>query len=87
VLLAVSSILRDRVLTATGGPDELRINLDLSDSDTSAVASMDGPAAARALGVVEEARAALADETNLNPRLVLERAFLEVAGVGALSGR
>jgi DNA polymerase-3 subunit delta' len=87
VLLAVSSILRDRVLTASGGPDELRINLDLSDSDTSAVASMDGPAAARALGVVEEARAALADETNLNPRLVLERAFLEVVGVGALSGR
>jgi hypothetical protein len=32
---------------------------------------------------IEEARAALADETNLNAKLVLEEAFLTLAGVAA----
>ena len=41
---------------------------------------MDAADAARSLGAVEEARAALADETNLNPKLVLEQAFLRISG-------
>ena len=73
VLLSVSSILRDRIVTAAGGDPALRMNVDLeTEGDT--------VAAARALGAIEEARAALADETNLNPRLVLEGAFLQVVG-------
>jgi hypothetical protein len=36
-------------------------------------------ASARGLAAIEEARAALAEELNLNPRLVLERAFLQLA--------
>ena len=31
------------------------------------------------LAAMEEARAALADEVNLNPRLVVERAFLQLS--------
>jgi DNA polymerase-3 subunit delta' len=72
VLLASSSILRDRVLAGGGADPSLRINLDLEPQG-------DPAAAARALGAMEEARAALADETNLNPRLVLEQAFLKAA--------
>ena len=73
VLLGVSSILRDRILTATDGDPSLRINVDLNEAGGAA-------RAARSLGAVEEARAALADETNLNPRLVLEQAFLRISG-------
>jgi len=40
-------------------------------------------AAVAGLGAIEEARAALADDVNLNPRLVVERAFLQVAGRAA----
>ena len=40
---------------------------------------MDLAASARGLAAIEEARAALAEELNLNPRLVLERAFLQLA--------
>jgi hypothetical protein len=36
------------------------------------------PASAAALAGVEEARAALAEDLNLNTRLVLEQAFLRV---------
>jgi hypothetical protein len=73
VLLSVSSILRDRIVTAAGGDSALRMNVDLETGG-------DPVAAARSLGAIEEARAALADETNLNPRLVLESAFLQVVG-------
>jgi hypothetical protein len=41
----------------------------------------EGPApslAARGLAAAEEARAALAEDVNLNPRLVLEHAFLQL---------
>ncbi len=76
VLLAGSSILRDRVLASVGGDAGWRVNLDLETPGGAARAS------ARGLGAMEEARAALADETNLNTRLVLERAFLQVARSG-----
>jgi DNA polymerase-3 subunit delta' len=73
VLLAVSSLLRDRVLAASGGDPAGLINLDRPPEPG------DRDSAARAMGHVEEARAALADDTNLNVRLVLEGAFLKVA--------
>jgi hypothetical protein len=41
------------------------------------------PAAGLALGAVEEARADLADETNLNVRLTLERLFLRLSASAA----
>ncbi len=72
VLLAASSLLRDRVASGRGGPSAPLMNLDLP------AEAGDVVAAARALGVIEEARAACADETNLNLRLVLEGAFLKV---------
>jgi DNA polymerase-3 subunit delta' len=72
VLLSASSLLRDRIATARGGGGAQRLNLDLPAD------AADPVAAARAMGIVEEARAAAADETNLNLRLVLEDAFLKV---------
>ena len=75
VLLAASSILRDRIVTATGGDRSTQINLDLEIGG-------DPVRAARAMGAIEEARSALAEEFNLNPRLVLEHAFLQVAQNG-----
>jgi len=73
VLLAVSSLLRDRVVVAVGGEDDLLMNPDLRPT----VGGVREPAAA--LAAVEEARAALAEELNLNARLVLEQAFLRAA--------
>ncbi len=72
VLLAASAALRDRVVAAVGGGGDLLINLDRPASRGSIEAD------ARALAAVEEARAALAEDLNLNARLILERAFLRV---------
>ena len=77
VLLSVSSLLRDRVAVGNGARPGLRINLDLEPGEGSPAG------AARAMGAIEEARAALADETNLNVRLVLEDAFLKVSALAA----
>jgi DNA polymerase-3 subunit delta' len=76
-LLALAAFYRDRVALASGVPVGSVINLDLEET----LAAADRPAAqaARAMGAVEEARADLADETNLNARLVLERLFLRLA--------
>lgn len=73
-LLALSAALRDEVVLASGADGDLLINVDrppgIREDGRRASAS------ARAMGAVEEARADLADETNLNARLVLERLFL-----------
>jgi DNA polymerase-3 subunit delta' len=74
VLLAASSILRDRIASAAGGSPELAMNPDLTSDPGLAV-----PDAARAFAAIEAARAELAEDVNLNPRLVLERAFLSLA--------
>jgi DNA polymerase-3 subunit delta' len=75
VLLAASSIVRDRVAAAVGTDAGALINLDLGvDAD-------DLRTATDRLAAFEEARAALADDINLNPRLVLERAFLRCASM------
>jgi len=77
VLLAASSIARDRVAAAVGTDPGALINVDAG------IESSDVVTATAQLAALEEARAALADDVNLNPRLVLERAFLRCAAVAA----
>ena len=72
VLLAASALLRDRVVAAVGGGGELLMNPDI------APLAEPIPASAHGLAAIEEARGALAEELNLNVRLVLERAFLQL---------
>jgi DNA polymerase-3 subunit delta' len=75
VLLAASSIARDRVAAAVATDAGALINLDL------ALDAGDLTGTTAQLAAFEEARAALADDVNLNPRLVIERAFLRCASV------
>ena len=78
-LLALEAWFRDALLVATGGDAAWAINIDKPPAGD----RIDPADAARAIQALEEGRAALADETNLNPRLVLEEAFLQLAPVGA----
>ena len=80
VLLAASALLRDRVVASIGGGSDMLLNPDVPASGGDL---RDVPAAASALAACEEARAALADDVNLNTRLVLEQAFLRLAPVAA----
>jgi len=75
VLLGVSALVRDRVAVAVGGGSEVMMNPDLEPPPG------DVAAAAGAMAAVEEARAALAEDLNLNTRLVLEQAFLRVGQI------
>jgi DNA polymerase III subunit delta' len=78
VLLAVSSLLRDGIVSMVAASPDLLINVDLEPSPAARpVASAAGFAA------VEEARASLAEDLNLNQRLVLEQAFLRVGAAAA----
>jgi DNA polymerase-3 subunit delta' len=79
VLLSASTLIRDRLLAATGGDPAWRVNLDLDPEAEPGLMGLAPAAAGRALGRLEETRAAVADETNLNLRLVLEEAFLALA--------
>jgi DNA polymerase-3 subunit delta' len=81
VLLGASSIARDRVAAAVGTDAGSLINLDAG------IEGADVAAATAQLAALEEARAALADDVNLNPRLVLERAFLRCSAEGARGPR
>ncbi|HEX6262249.1 MAG TPA: DNA polymerase III subunit [Actinomycetota bacterium] len=74
-LLALEAWYRDALLISTGGDPSWVINMDL-DWSADGVSSASAAAAIEAL---EEARAALADDTNLNAKLVVERAFLRIA--------
>jgi hypothetical protein len=78
-LLALAADYRDRVAVASGGGLQTVLNVDRLDVFGSD--GMDPAAAAVAMGAVEEARAHLADETNLNARLILERLFLRLASL------
>jgi DNA polymerase-3 subunit delta' len=78
VLLAVSSLLRDRIASAVGGGAEVLLNPDLEPDD-----SLGMPRAAAGLSGVEAARAALAEDFNLNTRLLLEQAFLRLGELAA----
>ncbi|MGZ5307364.1 MAG: hypothetical protein ACXWEG_11585, partial [Actinomycetota bacterium] len=77
-LMAVSSLLRDRIASAIGGGPDLFMNPDLVPDDRLSVVR-----AARGLSGIEQARADLAEDLNLNPRLLLERAFLRLAELAA----
>lgn len=72
VLLAASALLRDRVASAAGVASIDLLNPDLAIDDLPVVR------AAAGLAGMEEARAALAEDINLNVRLVLEHAFLRL---------
>jgi DNA polymerase-3 subunit delta' len=76
-LSALSSQYRDTVVLAVGVPDPPLINLDLPQQARGR--GGDATSAALAMGAVEEARALLADETNLNARLILERLLLQLS--------
>ncbi len=78
VMLGVSSLLRDRIASSVGVPGDELVNPDLAPrADVTVVR------AARGLAGVEAARADLAEDLNLNTRLVLERAFLCLAEIAA----
>ncbi len=78
VLLGVSALLRDRVAAAVGEPREALLNPDIApDDELSVVRATEG------LAGMEEARAALADDVNLNTRLVVEQAFLQLTAASA----
>jgi DNA polymerase III subunit delta' len=81
-LLALEAWFRDALLAGAGGDPAWSINLDRPQ----AAGTVPLPEAARAIQVMEEARAALADETNLNPRLVLEDAFLQLVPARSRAG-
>ena len=72
-LLALEAWFRDTLLAAAGGDREWAINLDLPAGE------VDAARAAAAIEALEAARADLADETNLNVRLILEQAFLSLS--------
>lgn len=75
VLLAVSALLRDRILAEVGGDRSHLLNLDREPTSAPVVAS------AKALAAIEATRAALAEELNLNTKMLLEQAFLEIAQI------
>jgi DNA polymerase-3 subunit delta' len=72
ILLGAGSLLRDRVAAAAGVPRHELLNPDV------AVDEMPAAAAVAGLAGTEAARAALAEDLNLNPRLVVEQAFLRL---------
>jgi DNA polymerase-3 subunit delta' len=76
-LLALAAYWRDVAVAASGGDADLMINVDLAED--LGVPPGGAGVAGLAMGAIEEARADLADETNLNARLVLERMFLKLA--------
>jgi DNA polymerase-3 subunit delta' len=81
VLLAASTLLRDRIVAGVHGDPALLLNIDREPAAGAHV-----PVLATSLAAIEEARAALADEMNRNAKLVLEHAFLLVADASASPG-
>ena len=81
MLLGVSALLRDDVVAGVGGGLEVLMNPDLAGD--AGGARLPVVRAATGMAAVEEARAALAEDLNLNTRLVLERAFLRLGAAAA----
>jgi len=82
-LLSLSAYFRDAAVLASGEDQtDLLINLDRPGDLGRRPA--DVAEAALAMGAVEEARADLADETNLNARLILERLFLRLSSLAVV---
>ncbi len=84
-LLALAAYVRDLVVVAMGGGDEVLVNLDRPGQLGLERPGWTSVEAGLALGAVEEARADLADETNLNARLILERLFLRLSATAGAS--
>jgi len=80
VLLGISALLRDAVALGVGGGIEVLMNPDRPGEGGAPLSVV---RAARGMAAVEEARAALAEDLNLNTRLVLEHAFLRLGEVAA----
>lgn len=78
-LLSLTAYWRDVMLVGAGGGEGLVINLDRREELR--LEGVSPALAATVMGWVEEARADLADETNLNAKLVLERLFVRLAGL------
>jgi DNA polymerase-3 subunit delta' len=78
-LLGLEAWFRDALLAGAGGDQAWAINLDRAGE----LPAVEPGRAAMAVEILEQARAALADETNLNARLVLEEAFLGLVAAGA----
>jgi DNA polymerase-3 subunit delta' len=78
VLMGVSALLRDHVAAGVGADTSVLLNPDLAQD-----VLLDVPRAAAGLAGIEAARSELAEEFNLNVRLVLERAFLRLGGEAA----
>ena len=76
VLLAASALLRDRVVAAVGGGLDLLMNPDVAPGTVTGTVAV--REAAGGVSACEEARAELAEDVNLNTRLVLEHAFLRL---------
>ena len=74
VLMAASALLRDAVAAGTGVSAQALLNPDREAAQEGSLTK-----AVAGLAAMEEARAALADDVNLNPRLVVERAFLQLS--------
>jgi DNA polymerase-3 subunit delta' len=83
-LMSLTAYFRDVAAAASGAGTDVLINIDLPIADEASLWS--SAEAILAMGAVEETRADLADETNLNARLVLERLFLRLAEAGSVSG-
>jgi DNA polymerase III subunit delta' len=71
ILLSMSSVFRDRIASRVGADAEGLINLDLTPAAEGDIVRW-----TEAFAALEDARAALAEDLNLNPRLLLEHAFL-----------
>jgi DNA polymerase-3 subunit delta' len=78
ILLAASTLLRDRIAATVRAPADLRLNLDREAEPAAGVGGL-----VASLAAVESARAELADDVNRNARLVVEQAFLVVASASA----
>src|SRR5262249_39037723 len=76
-LLALASYQRDVALVAVGGDRALLVNVDRADEISASGGG--GARGAAPPGALRGGRGELADETNLNARLVLERLFLRLA--------
>lgn len=76
-LLSLAATWRDAVAAAVGSGDDVLINVDRPPPE-----GWDAASAGRAWVAVDQARADLADETNLNAKLVLERLFLRLSALG-----
>jgi len=72
--MAASALLRDSVAAGTGVSARALLNPDRKAAEEGSATK-----AVAGLAAMEEARAALADDVNLNPRLVVERAFLQLS--------